>query len=101
MLGGAKNEEIVSESEGSLAEKAKRELEPILGLSGEPDYEKVIIWKRAIPQYVIGHKKRLEKINRRLNEIGNIYLAGNAFTGIGLNDTIKRSYNIVKSIKID
>jgi oxygen-dependent protoporphyrinogen oxidase len=101
MLGGAKNEAIVSESEDRLAAIARKELEPILGLNGEPDYEKVIKWKHAIPQYVIGHRKRLEKISLRLDEIGNIYLAGNAFTGIGLNDTIKRSHNIIESIKID
>ncbi|HDS01835.1 MAG TPA: hypothetical protein ENO07_07420 [candidate division Zixibacteria bacterium] len=101
MMGGAKNEEIVKESKESLARIARKELAPILGLKGEPDYQKVIIWERAIPQYVIGHRKRLERINRRLKEIGNIHLAGNAFTGIGLNDTIKRSYNIVESIRID
>jgi oxygen-dependent protoporphyrinogen oxidase len=98
MLGGAKNEKVVELGEEKLAQITTEELTPILGLKGKPDYEKIIIWEKAIPQYILGHRKRLAKINSVLNEIGNIYIAGNAYTGIGLNDTIKRSYNIVQDL---
>jgi oxygen-dependent protoporphyrinogen oxidase len=100
MLGGAKNESIVNESEERISEITNQELGPILNLRDGPDYEKIIIWKDAIPQYVMGHRQRLQNIDKRLNELGNLYMAGNAFTGIGLNDTIKRSHKITESLQI-
>jgi len=100
MLGGAKNNSVIDLGEEELARITHDELAGIMKLGGKPVFEKVIIWDKAIPQYVRGHRQRLECIDKRLNDIGNIFLAGNAYTGIGLNDTIKRSYNIVESIKI-
>lgn len=98
MLGGAKNESIVNIGEKKLSEITHEELTPILNLKAEPDYEKIIIWDKAIPQYILGHRRRLAKINSILDGIGNVYLAGNAYTGISLNDTIKRSHNIVQEL---
>lgn len=98
MLGGAKNNEIVHKSEEDLGEITHRELSSILDLKSKPSYEKVIVWDRAIPQYTLGHLDRLRKIERSLSEIGSLHLAGNAYTGIGMNDTIKRSHQIIHSL---
>lgn len=101
MLGGARNNQIIKKNETEIAEIASSELTPILDLKGTPAYQKVIIWDKAIPQYILGHAHRLSAINSELDKLGNISLAGNAYTGIGINDTIKRSYNIVESISIN
>lgn len=98
MLGGAKNNRIIDIGEEKLAEIAHRQLAGIMKLKNRPSFQKVIIWPDAIPQYVLGHRDRLQKINKGLDAIGGLYLAGNGYTGIGLNDTIKRSYAIIDSI---
>jgi oxygen-dependent protoporphyrinogen oxidase len=100
MLGGAKNNDIIDLGKEELARIAHAELTSILRLKEKPVFERVVIWDKAIPQYVRGHRQRMAKIDDRLRNLGGIYLAGNAYTGIGLNDTIKRSYNIVESIKL-
>lgn len=100
MLGGALNNEIVKKPLGEISETAYRELKPILGFREKPDFEKIFIWTRAIPQYIIGHNDRVASIERILEEIGSIYVTGNAFTGIGLNDCIKRSHKIISNLRI-
>ena len=98
MLGGAKNNRIIEKHEDEIARIAYEELSAILDLKAEPDFQQVIKWKTAIPQYVVGHSRRLKIIDRHLSELNGLYLAGNAYSGIGLNDTIKRSFNIVENI---
>ena len=98
MLGGAKNNEIVTLGESRLAELAHQNLAKILDIRNKPTFQKVIIWMDAIPQYVLGHRERLHKIENNLIQLEHIYMAGNAYTGIGLNDAIKRSHGIVDII---
>jgi len=71
-----------------------------LELKAEPKYQKIIKWQNAIPQYIVGHSARMENIDKHLDQMGNIFLAGNAYSGIGLNDTIKRSYQIAENIAL-
>ncbi len=97
MLGGAKNNEIINLGEEKIGRIAHQQLAEIMDIHKPPEYEKIIIWKEAIPQYNLGHRERLHKIEDALIMLGPIYLAGNAYTGIGLNDAIKRSYNIIQS----
>jgi protoporphyrinogen/coproporphyrinogen III oxidase len=98
MLGGATNNQIVYLDDEQLAEITYKELSSLLGLKTRPEYQKVIKWQNAIPQYLIGHGSRMEEIDKLLGEMGNIHLAGNAYNGIGLNDSIKRSFNIVENL---
>ena len=97
MLGGALNNAIVDKDENSLAETTSNELGRIMGIREKPVYQKVFVWKKAIPQYISGHSQLVKDIEQGLEKPGNIYLAGNAYSGIGLNDSVKRSYNIVNN----
>jgi hypothetical protein len=57
--------------------------------------------KDAIPQYSVGHKHRLNKIGDYLvkNKMANsLYLAGNSYYGIGVNDVVFNSRNLCQSI---
>lgn len=100
MLGGALNGGIINKPLGEISKIAYDELAPILGLTEKPSEEHIYIWNRAIPQYVMGHPERLEKIERILSETPGLFLTGNAYDGIGLNDCIKRSHRIVENLEI-
>ena len=99
MLGGARNNSIIELGEEKLASLAHAQLANIMKIRNEPSFRKIIIWNQGIPQYTIGHRKRLQEIENRLSNLKNIYLAGNAYTGISLNEAIKRSYSIAESIR--
>ena len=40
-------------------------------------------------QYTVGHGPRIEKIRERVRAIPGLYLAGNAYDGIGIPDCIR------------
>jgi oxygen-dependent protoporphyrinogen oxidase len=40
-------------------------------------------------QYPVGHAERVRKIQTLLEDLPGIYLAGNAYSGIGISDCIR------------
>jgi oxygen-dependent protoporphyrinogen oxidase len=52
----------------------------------------------AIPQYVIGHSEKLKDIDSALVKHKGLYLAGNAYRGIGVNDCIENSWKLASTI---
>ena len=88
-FGGIGDEGILHESDESLIRIARRELEKILGLSAAPAATTIARWPRAMAQYTVGHGERLKEIEARAAALPGLYLAGNAYTGIGITDCIR------------
>jgi len=98
MLGGDGNHAVVDMSDDELVNRTIEDLRDVIGLSLPPTTARVYRWHRGIPQYVIGHQARLQRIEKELARFGNVHLAGNSYYGIGLNDCIKQAYQVVDSI---
>jgi len=64
-------------------------LRPLLGIKGEPERSWVFRWENAMPQYTVGHAKKVVRINERLKGLHKVFLAGNYLTGIGIPDCIR------------
>ncbi len=93
-LGGMKNEALLAESDATLVATVRRELNEILGAKVirpdvQPLHAQVSRWRRAMAQYAVGHKERMERISRRVAELPGLRLAGNAYDGIGIPDCIR------------
>ncbi len=88
-LGGARNARLLSESDDSLVDVVRRELQSILNVSIVPDFTDVRRWPRAMAQYAVGHKDRLARIQSRVSGLDGLHLAGNAYDGIGISDCIR------------
>jgi len=88
MMGGATNPAAVELSDAEVKQRTMAELKKIMGINAEPDFVRIFRHKRAIPQYVVGHAERLAAIDERLKSHAGLVLAGNAFSGIGLNDCV-------------
>ena len=99
MIGGAKASELAMLDDDKLLSTVINELKPILTLRSEPDMARIYRWERAIPQYLLGHGNKLEAIDRRLESHTGLYLAGNAYRGIGMNDCIENGFKLAESIK--
>ena len=82
MVGGAVDPPAASLDEGELVALVRDELERLLGLVAEPRHCRVIRWPRAIPQYEIGHPRRVRAVTGCLAEIPGLFLAGNALSGV-------------------
>jgi oxygen-dependent protoporphyrinogen oxidase len=93
-LGGARGEAMLDESDEALVATVRRELSEILGaknlgLAMVPEHVQVSRWRRAMAQYAVGHKDRMERITARLATLPGLRLAGNAYDGIGVPDCIR------------
>ena len=99
MVGGAHDPDVLGKTADELVELTKGELEPILGLRGEPLVSKVYRHPLGIPQYNLGHAKRLQGLETRVGEIPGFFLAGNAHRGVGVNDCVANGERLAHRIQ--
>ncbi|HDH06576.1 MAG TPA: protoporphyrinogen oxidase [Nitrospirae bacterium] len=98
MIGGAQSPGIATLDDGKLTDIVFNELKSIVGLKTEPEMVSVYRWDRAIPQYILGHSRILNAIDERLGHYPGLYLTGNAYRGIGINDCVENSYRLAEEI---
>jgi oxygen-dependent protoporphyrinogen oxidase len=87
-VGRAGQEADIAWDAPSLLNIAREELRLTMGITAEPALSRVFIWERAMPQYVLGHPERLQRIEAALARLPGLALAGNGYKGIGIPDCI-------------
>ena len=88
-LGGAKDESVLDNDDGELCRIALVELGRFLSIKADPEFTWVSRWNRAMPQYLVGHKSRVSRINAIVEDIKGFELAGNSYNGVGIPDCIQ------------
>ncbi|MBZ5565728.1 MAG: protoporphyrinogen oxidase [Acidobacteriia bacterium] len=88
-LGGAHDPDVLNLTDEEAVALVRKELREILNFSAEPLFARVHRWPASMAQYVVGHAARLEEIRARLEEHPGLFLAGNAYSGIGISDCIR------------
>ncbi len=76
-------------SDESLVDAARRELRSIMNLEAEPVFHNLARWPHSMAQYTVGHEKRIARIEELVRRIPGLYLAGNAYRGIGIPDCVR------------
>lgn len=77
--------------EAALVQRAERELAAILGVRVPPLWARAFRWDRAMPQYVVGHMDRVERIESLVAALPGLALGGGAYRGSGIPDTVTYS----------
>jgi oxygen-dependent protoporphyrinogen oxidase len=98
ILGGVRKSELALQDEDKLINIVIDELQDIMDIRVQPDFVKVYKHEKGIPQYSLGHGKRLEAISEIISRFKGLYLTGNAYRGIGVNDCIDNSYKLAERI---
>jgi oxygen-dependent protoporphyrinogen oxidase len=98
MVGGARASELGRENDSRLIDHVKKELDYIMDIKSDPDFIRIYRHEMAIPQYTVGHLERLKDIDSLLSRHKNLYLTGNAYRGIGVNDCIENSFRLADRI---
>jgi len=78
---------VMIEGEGNL-EIALQAVKKYLGIEKAPDAHLIGCAIDAIPQYLLGHHKRLQHFQKRFD----LTLIGNNYTGVGINDCIEAAW---------
>ena len=98
MIGGAQDEQAVRLDENALLEIVKRDLRTTMRLEGEPDFVRVFRHPLGIPQYVVGHLARLERIEARLRRHPGLFVTGNGYRGVAINTCVAEAGPVAKRI---
>lgn len=88
-LGGTRDPEIFELTNNEIILTVRQELRAILGLDVPPLFSRISRWPSAMAQYNVGHEEKLTRIMNLIQKYPRLYLAGNAYSGIGLSDCIR------------
>ena len=97
-LGRGHTDSVFHSSDEDLVTHARRELHDTLGITAPPLFYRVHRCRKALPQYLVGHHERLTRIERRLNALPGLYLAGASYRGIGIPDCIQDGEHAAEAI---
>ena len=76
-------------SDSEIVETARAEIRSIMGLEAQPIFHNIARWPSSMAQYTVGHEQRVKRIEEIMQAIPGLYLAGNAFRGIGIPDCVR------------
>jgi protoporphyrinogen/coproporphyrinogen III oxidase len=88
-LGGTRDPEVMDLSNNEIIALVRQELRRILGLETAPLFSFISRWPSAMAQYTVGHEDHIKRIDSVLQKYPRMYLAGNAYSGIGISDCIR------------
>jgi oxygen-dependent protoporphyrinogen oxidase len=69
--------------------RVKSDLAELLGIQSEPLFTETMKWSKSMPQYEVGHLDRISFIERSLENIPTLTIAGNSYRGAGIPDCIR------------
>lgn len=87
-LGGALQTEMMNLDDTEMVAAAHEEFASLLGVTAEPALTCVRRWPDSMPQYAVGHLERVAKIERAVEGVAGLTLAGAYLRGVGIPDCI-------------
>jgi len=75
-----------------VEKRVRDDLQRTMGITAPPSFIRIFRHEKAIPQYTVGHAKRLEALGGMLASHPGLLLTGNSYRGIGLNDCVASAH---------
>ncbi|MGH7389954.1 MAG: protoporphyrinogen oxidase [Candidatus Rokuibacteriota bacterium] len=88
-VGGALDTAALESDDAAIVGRVRDELRAALGVAAEPVLVRVGRHPASMPQYLVGHGKTVEVIERRLAAAPGLILAGAAYRGVGIADCVR------------
>ncbi len=98
-VGGARNPNLSEDILDETIDEVIKEFQSIMNIKGSPILIQKKFWKKAIPQYNLGHIEHEKYFDNFETENPGIFLGGNYRGGISVGDCIKNSYLNYEKIK--
>ncbi|MBW2645303.1 MAG: protoporphyrinogen oxidase [Deltaproteobacteria bacterium] len=98
IVGGARSPELAILPEEEIIAMVRDELKAIMGITAEPTFVQAFKWEKAICQYTVGHKERLQEVDERVSRIPGLFLTGNSYRGVALNDCTLNATRIAEKV---
>ncbi|MBY0526193.1 MAG: protoporphyrinogen oxidase [Gemmataceae bacterium] len=98
LCGGWHRAEVVGWDDDRLIRAVRAELRLAMRVEAVPCYQHVVRWDRAIPQYHVGHQQRVADIEERAALHKGLFLGGNAYHGVALNDCTEQAEVLARQL---
>lgn len=77
--------------DGEIVRRAHAELAQALALREEPVDSLVSRWPQGFPQYDVGHRERLDRIEAALDDTPGVHVAGASYRGLGIAACVEQA----------
>lgn len=98
MVGRYGDDRSSAMDDDELVAAAHDELVLTMGMSAPPTETHVQRWPRTMPQYTVGHRDRLDRIDRGLSAHPGLLVTGAAYVGVGLATCVGQSRRTVDTL---
>jgi oxygen-dependent protoporphyrinogen oxidase len=85
-------------SDKQLVSTVRTDLARIQGVTAEPRAVVVQRWPQGMPQYTVGHAKRLEALETALLDVPGLHLTGAAYRGVGLAGCVAQAKKLSQQL---
>ncbi len=95
-VGGALQPDVYDLTDEQIECCMWEDLHTYLGLKSIPLLSLITRYPRSMPQYHVGHTALVAGVRNRLKALPGLYLAGNAYDGVGIPDCIRSGEHAAK-----
>ncbi len=88
-VGGVMQRAMMHLSDDEIVAAVRDEFRALLGVDAAPGIVEIRRWPDSMPQYEVGHLDRIAEIERLVDPIPALAIAGAAYRGVGIPDCIR------------
>lgn len=101
MVGGARQPDNARLPTDKLLAVVDRDLRELLGVKGDPVFQRHSFWPRAIPQYNVGYGVHLETMAQAERQHRNLFIGGQARDGISVPACIAAGEKLAARVQVE
>jgi oxygen-dependent protoporphyrinogen oxidase len=98
LCGGWHRGDVLDWPDDRLVNAVRNELRQATGVVAAPTFVQVVRWPAAIPQYVLGHLDRVQRIEGRVAGHPGLFVGGNAYHGVAMNDCTEQAVILAERV---
>ncbi|WLR55889.1 protoporphyrinogen oxidase [Mesobacillus subterraneus] len=98
-VGKPDDQEAVELSDEEIVQLVLKDLNKTMNITEKPIFHIVTRWRKAMPQYTVGHLEKIASVKKQLNqELPGVFLAGGSFEGVGIPGCIDQAEAAVEKV---
>ncbi len=97
-VGGVRAPELALRPAKDVVAMTVKDLRTLLGVTGEPTFQHVVFYPKAIPQYEVGYGRFKDLMNGMETKAPGLFFAGHYRDGISLGDSILSGHDAADRI---
>jgi protoporphyrinogen/coproporphyrinogen III oxidase len=98
-VGGTRDPGSAELGDDALVDRVRGDLARILGVKGKAAVLAIDRYPRSIPQYTIGHSRRVQRVRAGLASAPGVFLAGNYFEGVSVGDCLDQATKTASDVQ--